>query len=1138
MPQVLARLQDALHDVDRPDPELSQGAIGSGHASRFAPEALLADAATGAVARCGAMVGVRRPTLGARPPQRSSRRQARRSGIVVAIQIAAPLALMPQQARSQASPSDSAVALLGQAQAYYDRRTAADLERAARLFRQAADVFQRSARRADRANTLDWLGLTFSALGLPDSALACYREALPIQRAVGDRAGEAVTLSNIGAFFRSLGRPDSALAYYRAAVLVRRAASDRRGEAATLNNIGALFGGQGLPDSALAYYRAALPIEREVGERAGEAATLTNIGDAFADLGSPDSALANYQAALPMQRTVGDRAREARTLNKTAVAFRQVSRTDSALAYFRAALLVEREVGDRVFEGRTLNNIGEVFAASGRTDSALPYLRAALRVEREVGDRGVEGVTLNNIGLVYVRMGRPDSSLGYDRAALRIAREEGDRAGEATTLTSIGAALSALGRADSAMAYFRAALPVSRGMGDSRAEAATLGNIGEVFDGLGRPDSALSYYRVALHIQREVGDRGAEGTTLNNLGIVHAGMGRPDSALAYYRDALPIERDAADRLGEAATLSNMSLVFDGLGRHDSALAYYRMALSIVREVRSRAGEATILSNIGLVFDRLGRPDSALAYYGAALPIRREVLDRSGEGVTLGNIGTLEYTRSGFRRSSRAVAYFDSSAAVFASVRARGGEEANRIAFAERYSGLAGYWSLAWLARAGEAGGGRSTAAALAAAERGRAQALLDLLHRTADSAAGTAGLGSYLTRPGADLSAEASRFLAPLRRGHTAALSYLFARDTLIVWLLTPAGDLRVTRRPVSADTLAAVVQALRAGLGADAARSAMSRGGGDQEATRGLGAHAPLGSFERAATSLSGLLLPSDLPAFVPAGAEIVVVPQGIVGLVPFALLPVGSDTQRLGLRNSLRYTPSLTALASIEEDPARTSTAILARALVVGNPSMPTVSSSDGATVQLRPLPAAQQEAEHVGALVHGTALIGSAATETAVRQRLPQASLVHLATHGLAYGTEARVRFSYVALAPDARNDGLLMLGELVDDPGLTLSADLVVLSACQTGLGNLKEAEGTVGLQRGLLARGARSVLVSLWSVDDRATALLMDRFYAHWLGDADRPTKAEALRRGQVDVRRRPEFAHPRFWAAFQLVGGG
>jgi CHAT domain-containing protein len=127
--------------------------------------------------------------------------------------------------------------------------------------------------------------------------------------------------------------------------------------------------------------------------------------------------------------------------------------------------------------------------------------------------------------------------------------------------------------------------------------------------------------------------------------------------------------------------------------------------------------------------------------------------------------------------------------------------------------------------------------------------------------------------------------------------------------------------------------------------------------------------------------------------------------------------------------------------------------------------------------------------------------------------------------------------VALAPDAVHDGLLTVGEILDDPRVRLTAaELVVLSACQTGLGDLKQAEGTIGLQRAFLAKGARSVLVSLWNVSDEATRRLMTGFYRHWLGDADRPSKGEALRRAQAAVRKTPGMADPQFWAGFQLVG--
>jgi CHAT domain-containing protein len=247
-----------------------------------------------------------------------------------------------------------------------------------------------------------------------------------------------------------------------------------------------------------------------------------------------------------------------------------------------------------------------------------------------------------------------------------------------------------------------------------------------------------------------------------------------------------------------------------------------------------------------------------------------------------------------------------------------------------------------------------------------------------------------------------------------------------------------------------------------------------------------------------------------------------------------VDTTGEPLGARYSLRYAPSLATLAELA--PASDGAPVRGRgaALLVGNPAMPRVRRYTGDEITLSALPGAEAEAQWVAGQTGATLLSAGAATEAEVKRRLPSANLIHLATHGYAYSSEARARDSFIALAPTSDEDGLLTVGEVLDELPL-LSAELVVLSACQTGLGDLKQAEGTVGLQRAFLAKGARSVLVSLWSVSDEATEQLMRNFYTHWLGGA---SKAEALRRAQAEVRGEPgsRFHHPRYWAAFQLVG--
>jgi CHAT domain-containing protein len=234
-----------------------------------------------------------------------------------------------------------------------------------------------------------------------------------------------------------------------------------------------------------------------------------------------------------------------------------------------------------------------------------------------------------------------------------------------------------------------------------------------------------------------------------------------------------------------------------------------------------------------------------------------------------------------------------------------------------------------------------------------------------------------------------------------------------------------------------------------------------------------------------------------------------------------------------AIRYAPSLQTLVELEREMAGAAPAAELPALVVGDPEL-----SDGPAAGLPRLPAAAEEARRVAELFGVTPLLGAEATEARVSELLPRARVIHLATHGITYGTTADYRDSHLALAPGrAEFDGRLTVGELLDG-AVPLRAELVVLSACETALGNLRESEGTVGLQRAFLSRGARSVLVSLWPVSDRATELLMGAFYREWTGAGSTLTRAEALRRAQRWLATETEYRSPRFWAAFQLVGAG
>ena len=178
------------------------------------------------------------------------------------------------------------------------------------------------------------------------------------------------------------------------------------------------------------------------------------------------------------------------------------------------------------------------------------------------------------------------------------------------------------------------------------------------------------------------------------------------------------------------------------------------------------------------------------------------------------------------------------------------------------------------------------------------------------------------------------------------------------------------------------------------------------------------------------------------------------------------------------------------------------------------------------------AEEEGRAIAALYGTQPLIGDAATEAAFRDRAPGSRLIHIAAHGQL--NTVSPLFSRLILAPEAGDDGALEVHEIY---GFDLTrADMVTLSACQTQLGSQSNGDDVVGLSRAFIYAGAPTVVASLWSVDDEATAALMKAFYTHL---KDGMGKAQALAAAQSDLRRdeaHPQWAHPFYWAAFVLTG--
>lgn len=246
----------------------------------------------------------------------------------------------------------------------------------------------------------------------------------------------------------------------------------------------------------------------------------------------------------------------------------------------------------------------------------------------------------------------------------------------------------------------------------------------------------------------------------------------------------------------------------------------------------------------------------------------------------------------------------------------------------------------------------------------------------------------------------------------------------------------------------------------------------------------------------------------------KLVIVPHGPLHYLPFAALFDGNDF--FIEQYSYRVLPSASVMQYVNTSSQSDSSQLLA----LGNPDL-NDSNLD--------LPGTQQEVEALGTLFpKAQVMVRGKATETMLKTYAQNVPMLHIASHG-EFNPEEPLK-SRLLLAADSQNDGSLTVGELYD---MRLNSDLVTLSACQTGLGDIQSGDDVIGLTRGFLFAGASNIIASLWMVDDAATATLMTDLYT-FLGRED---KQQALRDAQLAIKN-SYSQHPYYWAAFQLVGSG
>lgn len=653
------------------------------------------------------------------------------------------------------------------------------------------------------------------------------------------------------------------------------------------------------------------------------------------------------------------------------------------------------------------------------------------------------------------------------------------------------------------------------------------GEMGNIYYTLGDYGQSESAYQTALAEAKFVGYWEGVPRYLNGLGHVYLQQQAYDKAQDAYLEAREIAISQGQWHELASILNSLGELYAEQGKFNQALDTLTEALGY-RDKYVGPDYSRTLNHLGQLYVVKQENDKALEHYNDAYAWARYNHDEVGQINALSGFAVIDQAQ-GDLRAAENVLYeaLDKFEAL-----EPGLQDINKVSLFETQSFLYDQLQQVLIEQG-------DIEAALVVAERGRARAFTELLAKQ------TLETGNSVSSD--SLSIGQIKSLA--KQQATTFVQYSIIRQpspgrsrfddqTLFIWVVQPTG--KVHFEQVDLSQLPESIQAMLA-----ASQDSLGVRGFTPWSTAVHMSQSP----EITQTNLQQLyeLTIAPIAQHLPesAAAKVVLVPHRELFLVPFPALQTAQGTYLIE-DHTLGTAPSLQTLYFLQQRLVNQSGQSLvvgidreqaASAVIVGNPEMPAVPFRvGGPPIPLTDLPGAEAEAIAIAPILNTEPLLGAAATEVAVRERLTDADIIHLATHGLM--DERHGLNSAIALTPtgqmdqrqDRRNqpdDGLLTAQEVMQ---LNLKADLVVLSACDTGRGRIT-GDGVVGLSRSFLAAGANNLVASLWAVPDESTALLMTEFYQQL---QTQPDKAVALR--QAMLKTLEEHPNPRDWAAFFLIG--
>lgn len=748
-------------------------------------------------------------------------------------------------------------------------------------------------------------------------------------------------------------------------------------------------------------------------------------------------------------------------------------------------------------------------------DTAAALYHRAIAAERQSGTPRHDDVALYYAlaSYAYQQWGQFMDALAMLDTARVLFSEHGTPGDVAMVDMNLGIAYKSIGRFDSAAVCYGRALERFQEDQDSTNLSRIYSNLAVLYRNWGRYDKALEYNHNGMTIDERRGDRSSRMNKLNNLAGVYFSMDDMDKAIEYQREALEEAKAIDDPYRSAIILNNLASLLSDQKEYEKALAHFREAQEGYRKTQDLEGLAINMSGIGNVYIKQEKYPLAFGWHERALEQNRRINRLHGVASSLTNIGIVHWHEGNYRA---AVDSLRKAVSILDSLRLTAAGDIRRDYLSSQIESY--QWLVSSLIRQGKA------AEAFDEAEQASAKYLAEQIGRD-QPVSPWQGIDAWRERLGRNTAVACFANV----NAETPLVRFIVTRDTVVGAELTidsvlgaltplcPAGTdagpddtrgIRVVPRtgsPRDTATLDQLVACFRSLLADPRSNPATIR-----SLAEGI-----------------GRMLLAGLDRAAPDAEKLVVIPDAILGFLPFEVL-VLDDGRYVVERFTVRYAHSLRVLdlvaqrthsgkrkamlafggaryntgrngEGIATPEQRAAVATLTRGLAHTGGGMQQAYASAG-LADWPDLPGTLAEVETIGRIVRrSTIQTGDKVCESAVKQAshkgyLQRYRVIHFATHGVVVPDLAELSALVLSTPaePDSSDDGYLRMNEIA---ALDLRADLVTLSACETGLGQIYGGERVVGLTQAFLIAGANGLAASLWQVADMSTMKFMTGMYA-------------------------------------------